>query len=106
MMVGTDPAKDSQSTTVSMAIVPLKFVFAEVITGPVAFGSTVTVAPGFVVGLVDFGYFTKTVMPQLFTNLGASIQPNMLPIFLGYNTFYTQNGGCCILASTARLART
>jgi len=46
------------------------------------------------IGGVDIGFFDNIAMNML-TQL--AIPANTLPVFLSYNTFWTQNGGCCIL---------
>ena len=48
---------------------------------------------GFTAALVDINWFDSQV-PTLISKLG--IQPNQFPIFLTYDTYLTQNGGCCI----------
>jgi hypothetical protein len=48
---------------------------------------------GFTAGLVDINWFDSQV-PSLVTKLG--IQPNAFVIFLTYDVYLTQNGGCCI----------
>jgi hypothetical protein len=44
-------------------------------------------------GLVDINWFDAQV-PSIISSLG--IQPNTFPIFLLYDVYLTQNGGCCI----------
>ena len=48
---------------------------------------------GFTAGLVDINWFDSQI-PGLITKLG--ILPNQLPIFLTYDVYLTQGGGCCI----------
>lgn len=49
---------------------------------------------GFTAGLVDINWFDgqlQSIMSRL-----TQIQPNVFPIFLTYDVYLTQNGGCCI----------
>jgi hypothetical protein len=48
---------------------------------------------GFNAGIVDINWFDSQ-LPMLITKLG--IAPNALPIFLTYDVYLTQGGGCCI----------
>jgi len=48
---------------------------------------------GFTAGLVDINWFDAQ-LPGLITKLG--ITPNALPIFLTYDVYLTEGGGCCI----------
>jgi hypothetical protein len=48
---------------------------------------------GFTAGEVDINWFDSQ-LPTIISNLG--IQPNTFPIFLTYDVYLTQNGGCCI----------
>lgn len=48
---------------------------------------------GFTAGLVDINWFDAQ-LPGIMSRLG--IQPNTLPIFLTYDVYLTQGGGCCI----------
>ncbi len=48
---------------------------------------------GFTAAEVDINWFDSQI-PNLISKLG--IQPNQFPIFLLYNTYLTQGGGCCI----------
>lgn len=48
---------------------------------------------GFTAAEVDINWFDSQV-PTLISKLG--IQPNQFPIFLLYDTYLTQGGGCCI----------
>lgn len=48
---------------------------------------------GFTTALVDINWFDSQV-PTLISKFG--IQPNAFPIFLLYDTYLTQGGGCCI----------
>lgn len=48
---------------------------------------------GFRAGLVDINWFDAQ-LPNLMSKLG--ITPNAFPIFLTYNVYLTQAGGCCI----------
>lgn len=48
---------------------------------------------GFTAAEVDINWFDSQI-PTLISKLG--IQPNQFPIFLLYNTYLTQGGGCCI----------
>jgi hypothetical protein len=57
-----------------------------------SFGRTGSVF-GFTAALVDINWFDSQV-PNLISRLG--IQPNQFPIFLTYDTYLTQGGGCCI----------
>jgi len=48
---------------------------------------------GFTAALVDINWFDSQ-LPTLINNLG--INPSQFPIFLLYDTYLTQGGGCCI----------
>jgi hypothetical protein len=48
---------------------------------------------GFTAGEVDINWFDSQ-LPTIMSNLG--IQPNTFPIFLTYDVYLTQGGGCCI----------
>src|SRR5580704_7986845 len=48
---------------------------------------------GFTAGEVDINWFDAQ-LPGLISKLG--IQPNTFPIFLTYDVYLTQGGGCCI----------
>jgi hypothetical protein len=48
---------------------------------------------GFTAGEVDINWFDAQ-LPGIISNLG--IQPNTFPIFLTYDVYLTQGGGCCI----------
>ncbi|HEV2397199.1 MAG TPA: hypothetical protein VGS27_09690 [Candidatus Sulfotelmatobacter sp.] len=48
---------------------------------------------GFTAAEVDINWFDSQ-LPNLISKLG--IQPNQFPIFLLYDTYLTQGGGCCI----------
>jgi len=48
---------------------------------------------GFTAGEVDINWFDSQV-PGIISRLG--IQPNTFPIFLTYDVYLTQGGGCCI----------
>ena len=48
---------------------------------------------GFTAGEVDINWFDSQ-LPGLISKLG--IQPNTFPIFLTYDVYLTQGGGCCI----------
>ena len=48
---------------------------------------------GFTAGLVDINWFDAQ-LPNIMTKLG--VQPNTFPIFLTYDVYLTQGGGCCI----------
>jgi hypothetical protein len=48
---------------------------------------------GFTAAEVDINWFDSQI-PSLISKLG--IQPNQFPIFLLYDTYLTQGGGCCI----------
>jgi hypothetical protein len=48
---------------------------------------------GFTAGLVDINWFDAQ-LPSLISKLG--ITPNAFAIFLTYDVYLTQNGGCCI----------
>jgi hypothetical protein len=74
-MVGTDPALGSQTSIIPTIIIPLIF------TGPCAW-----------IGEVSISY----IQLQL-KKLISGIPSTSLPIFLTYNTFFTQAGSCCIL---------
>src|SRR5581483_2335247 len=56
------------------------------------YGNTGTVF-GFTAGLVDINWFDAQA-ETLIAKLG--IQPNTLPIFLTYDVYLTESGGCCI----------
>jgi hypothetical protein len=58
----------------------------KVITNP--FGTTKVGT----MGINAFDAQLQTIM----TNLSATINPGVLPLFVTYNIFLTQNGGCCI----------
>ncbi len=57
-----------------------------------SFGKTGSVF-GFTAGLVDINWFDSQI-PALITKLG--IGTNQFPIFLTYDVYLTQGGGCCI----------
>lgn len=57
------------------------------------YGTTGTVF-GFKAGLVDINWFDAQIQ-SLITKF-TQIQPNTFPIFLTYDVYLTQNGGCCI----------
>lgn len=48
---------------------------------------------GFTAGLVDINWFDAQ-LPTIMSRLG--VQPNTFPIFLTYDVYLTQGGGCCI----------
>jgi hypothetical protein len=48
---------------------------------------------GFTAGEVDINWFDSQ-LPSIISKLG--IQPNTFPIFLTYDVYLTQGGGCCI----------
>jgi hypothetical protein len=48
---------------------------------------------GFTAGEVNINWFDAQ-LPTIMANLG--VQPNTFPIFLTYDVYLTQNGGCCI----------
>ena len=48
---------------------------------------------GFTAGEVDINWFDAQ-LPGIISKLG--IQPNTFPIFLTYDVYLTENGGCCI----------
>jgi hypothetical protein len=68
-------------------------VLAEQTLTPPRGRGTTGVVFGFNAGLVDINWF-DTQAQSLISRLG--IQPNMLPIFLTYDVYLTQGGGCCI----------
>jgi hypothetical protein len=49
---------------------------------------------GHLAGLVDINWFDAQV--QSIISRFSQIQPNTLPVFLTYDVYLTQNGGCCI----------
>src|SRR5579872_3906292 len=49
---------------------------------------------GFTAGLVDINWFDAQIQ-SLITKF-TQIQPNTLPVFLTYDVYLTQGGGCCI----------
>ena len=59
---------------------------------PSAYGKVGTVF-GFTAGLVDINWFDSQ-LPNIISKLG--IQPNTFVIFLTYDVYLTQGGGCCI----------
>lgn len=66
----------------------------QTITVPKLFGKTVA-GPGSRIGEVSITYFQRWLNSAVTSVPGIS--PTNLPLFLTYNTFFTQGGGCCIL---------
>lgn len=64
----------------------------QTLTVPTAYGKTGSPF-GFTTGLVDINWFDAQ-LPNIMARLG--IQPNTFPIFLTYDVYLTQGGGCCI----------
>ena len=64
---------------------------AVTLTVPKLFGHTVT-GPCARIGEVSIAYFSLQLRKLI-----SGIPSTSLPIFLTYNTFFTQGGGCCIL---------
>ncbi len=64
----------------------------QTLSPPSRYGTTGTVF-GFKAGLVDINWFDAQ-LPSIINSLG--IAPNAFPIFLTYDVYLTQNGGCCI----------
>ena len=65
----------------------------QTLSPPSRYGTTGTVF-GFKAGLVDINWFDAQL--QSIISRFTQIQPNTLPIFLTYDVYLTQNGGCCI----------
>jgi len=65
----------------------------QTLTPPSRYRTTGTVF-GFKAGLVDINWFDAQLQ-SLITKF-TQIQPNTFPIFLTYDVYLTQNGGCCI----------
>jgi len=65
----------------------------QTLSPPSRYGTTGTVF-GFKAGLVDINWFDAQLQ-SLITKF-TQIQPNTFPIFLTYDVYLTQNGGCCI----------
>jgi len=64
----------------------------QTLSPPSAYGSTGTPF-GFTAGLVDINWFDAQ-LPAIMSKLG--ITPNAFPIFLTYDVYLTESGGCCI----------
>jgi hypothetical protein len=65
----------------------------QTLSPPSRYGTTGTVF-GFKAGLVDINWFDAQL--QSIISRFSQIQPNTLPIFLTYDVYLTQGGGCCI----------
>jgi hypothetical protein len=65
----------------------------QTLSPPSRYGTTGTVF-GFKAGLVDINWFDAEL--QTIISRFTQIQPNTFPIFLTYDVYLTQNGGCCI----------
>jgi hypothetical protein len=68
-------------------------VLAEQTLSPTSSYGTTGTPFGFTAGEVDINWFDSQ-LPALISKLG--IQPNTFPIFLTYDVYLTQGGGCCI----------
>jgi hypothetical protein len=64
----------------------------QTLTVPSTYGTTGSPF-GFTAGLVDINWFDAQ-LPNIMAKLG--IQPNVFPVFLTYDVYLTQGGGCCI----------
>lgn len=65
----------------------------QTLSPPSRYGTTGTVF-GFKAGLVDINWFDAQL--QSIISRFSQIQPNTFPIFLTYDVYLTQGGGCCI----------
>jgi hypothetical protein len=69
-------------------------VLAEQTISPPSSSGTTGSPFGFTAGLVDINYFDAQL--QGIISRFSQIQPNTLPIFLTYDVYLTESGGCCI----------
>jgi hypothetical protein len=69
-------------------------VLAEQTLSPPSRSGTTGSVFGFTAGLVDINWFDAQI--QSLISRFSQIQPNTLPIFLTYDVYLTQFGGCCI----------
>jgi hypothetical protein len=69
-------------------------VLAEQTLSPPSFDGTVGSPFGHTAGLVDINWFDAQL--QSIISKFTQIQPNTFPVFLTYDVYLTQNGGCCI----------
>ncbi len=81
-----------QSNTNSHLLLSTTVLAEQTLSPSRSFGKTGSVF-GFTAAEVDINWFDSQI-PNLISKLG--IQPNQFPIFLLYNTYLTQGGGCCI----------
>ena len=81
-----------KSNTNSHLLLSPSVLTEQTLSPPRTYGKTGSVF-GFTAALVDINWFDAQV-PNLVSHFG--IQPNQFPIFLLYDTYLTQNGGCCI----------
>jgi hypothetical protein len=51
---------------------------------------------GVKVGLADINWFDATVIQPFITKYAKYITPSTIPIFMTYDVYLTQGGGCCI----------
>jgi hypothetical protein len=65
----------------------------QTLSPPTSYGKTGSPF-GFTAGLVDINWFDAQL--QTIISRFTQIAPNSFPIFLTYNVYLTQNGGCCI----------
>jgi hypothetical protein len=65
----------------------------QTLSPPTSYGKTGSPF-GFTAGLVDINWFDAQL--QTIISRFTQITPNSFPIFLTYNVYLTQNGGCCI----------
>ena len=68
-------------------------VLAEQTLSPPSGSGKIGTVFGFTAGLVDINWFDSQ-LPNIINSLG--IQPNTFAIFLTYDVYLTQGGGCCI----------
>lgn len=81
-----------QSNTNSHLLLSATVLAEQTLSPSRTYGKTGSVF-GFTAAEVDINWFDSQV-PSLISKLG--IQPNQFPIFLLYDTYLTQGGGCCI----------
>jgi len=81
-----------QSNTNSHLLLSTTVLAEQTLSPSRTYGKTGSVF-GFTAAEVDINWFDSQV-PGLISKLG--IQPNQFPIFLLYDTYLTQGGGCCI----------
>jgi hypothetical protein len=81
-----------QSSTNSHLLLSTTVLAEQTLSPTRTYGKTASVF-GFTAAEVDINWFDSQI-PNLISKLG--IQPNQFPIFLLYDTYLTQGGGCCI----------